>query len=240
MKRDMDRVFGRGRGRSGTEGTHWLSVSDLMAGLMVVFLFIAIALMRSAFLERDRIREVAVAYQEGQVAIYDALVAEFEQDLPRWDAGIDQATLAFEFRSPEVLFEPGGTEIRPQFREILEDFFPRYVQTILRFQDSIEEVRVEGHTSSEWTGAADYTEAYFNNLDLSQGRTQSVLQYSYRIHGVRESRDWIKSRFAAVGHSSSRPVLSYDGQEDSERSRRVNFRVVTNAETQIRRILEDQ
>ena len=60
------------------EEVHWLSVSDLMAGLMMVFLFISIALMRNAFLERDKvqiekdkIKEIAVAYQQNQVAIFD-------------------------------------------------------------------------------------------------------------------------------------------------------------------------
>jgi hypothetical protein len=33
-------------------------------------------------------------------------------------------------------------------------------------------------------------------------------------------------------------VLGPDGLEDRERSRRVTFRVITNAETQIRKILE--
>ena len=62
------------------EENHWLSVSDLMAGLMVVFLFIAIALMRDALIERDRIKEVAVAYQETQVNIYEALIGEFAEE----------------------------------------------------------------------------------------------------------------------------------------------------------------
>ena len=47
---------------------HWLSVSDLMAGLMMVFLFVSIALMRDALIERDKIKEVAITYQENQVA----------------------------------------------------------------------------------------------------------------------------------------------------------------------------
>ena len=65
---------------------HWMSVSDLMAGLMMIFLFIAIALMRDAFEERDKIKQVAIAYQENQVAIYDALMDEFEDDLETWCA----------------------------------------------------------------------------------------------------------------------------------------------------------
>ncbi len=216
-----------------------LPISDLMAGLMIVFLFIAIALMRSAFLERDRIREVAVAYQENQVAIFDALNEEFSEDLPRWDATIDQGTLSFDFQSPDVLFEIGRVDIQPQFQAILEDFFPRYIETIQEFRESIDEIRIEGHTSSDWTGATDDSEAYFNNMNLSQGRTREVLEYAYAIEGVEPERDWIKDRFAAVGFSSSRLVFNELGEEDPERSRRVSFRVITNAETQIRRILED-
>ena len=68
------------------EETHWLSVSDLMAGLTMVFLFISIALMRDAFMERDKIKEIAVAYQENQVSIYNALNDEFTEDLKAWSA----------------------------------------------------------------------------------------------------------------------------------------------------------
>jgi outer membrane protein OmpA-like peptidoglycan-associated protein len=235
----LDRILGRSRAGGEGEGAHWLSVSDLMAGLMMVFLFIAIALMRSAFSERDQIREIAVAYQENQVAIYQALVKEFERDLTRWDASIDQETLSFEFRSPDVLFAPGATVIRPRFQQILEDFFPRYLEILRGFKDSVNEIRVEGHTSSDWAGVPSETEAYFLNMALSQGRTRSVLRYVYELPGIEEDRDWVKQTFAAVGFSSSRLALDAAGQEDRDRSRRVTFRVITNAETQIRRILEE-
>lgn len=235
----MSRFVGVHRGGGHDDGAHWLSVSDLMAGLMIIFLFIAIALMRSAFSERDQIREIAVAYQENQVAIHEALMEEFEADLPRWDARIDRNTLAFEFRSPDVLFERGEVEVQLRFQEILADFFPRYIEVIGAFRESIDEVRVEGHTSSDWTGARDVTQAYFNNMELSQGRTRSVLRFGHNLPAVQGEQDWIKERFAAVGFSSSRLMLDDSGEEDPERSRRVTFRVITNAETQIRRIIED-
>lgn len=235
----LTRILGKSRTLGEGEGSHWLSISDLMAGLMMVFLFIAIALMRSAFIERDQIREIAVAYQENQVAIYHALLAEFEYDLVTWDASIDQETLSFEFRSPDVLFAPGATAIRPRFQQILNDFFPRYLETLKAFQESVNEIRVEGHTSSDWMGAASDTEAYFLNMALSQGRTQSVLRYVYDLPAIEAERSWVKQTFAAVGFSSSRLVLNEAGQEDPERSRRVTFRVITNAETQIRRIIEE-
>ncbi len=221
-----------------TEDVQWLSVSDLMAGLMMVFLFISIALMRSAFIERDKIKEVAVAYQENQVAIYDALMDEFKPHLENWGAEIDRDTLSFIFKSPDVLFATGDIRIKPKFKKILNNFFPRYLAVLLQFKDSIDEVRIEGHTSSVWNDKTSEATAYFKNMWLSQGRTRSVLQYVYSLKSVGREKHWIKKYIAAVGFSSSRLVIGEDGEENRERSRRVTFRVITNAETQIRQIIE--
>ena len=220
------------------EEDHWISVSDLMAGLMMVFLFISIAMMKSAFDERDMIKEVAVAYQENQVAIYDALMEEFEGDLDTWDATIDQATLSFEFRSPNVLFGRGEISLKPAFKKILDDFSPRYLSILMKYKKSINEVRIEGHTSSVWNYSTSEEAAYFNNMKLSQGRTRAVLEYVYQLPGLREEKPWIKKHIAAVGLSSSHLVQSKDGAEDREKSRRVNIRVITNADIQIQKILE--
>lgn len=220
------------------EENHWLSVSDLMAGLMVVFLFIAIALMRDALIERDRIKEVAVAYQETQVNIYNALVDEFADDLPRWDAEIDKDTLTFTFNSPDVLFAQGKIELSNEYKDLLADFFPRYMSVLDQFKDSINEVRIEGHTSSVWNQATSPADAYFLNMALSQGRTRSVLEYIYRLKAVSPHQQWIKAHIAAVGFSSANPVLDPQGNENFEKSRRVTFRVVSNADIRIKQILE--
>lgn len=232
-------VFGKGHSGGSGDEHHWLSVSDLMAGLMMVFLFISIALMRHALLERDRIKEVAVAYQENQVAIYEALMDEFRDDLGAWDANVDEETLAFTFQSPDVLFATGSVVLRPRFRDILQDFFPRYLSRLSDFNDSINEVRIEGHTSSAWAADSTDAQAYFNNMELSQGRTRSVLEYLYGLDKISDQQEWVKSNVAAVGFSSSKTVLDEESDvEDPERSRRVTFRVITNADTQIRQILD--
>lgn len=41
----LSSVFGRETGAADESG-HWMSVSDLMSGLMIVFLFIAVVFMR--------------------------------------------------------------------------------------------------------------------------------------------------------------------------------------------------
>lgn len=236
----MDKVLGTRKRKIDHETSeHWVSVSDLMSGLMMVFLFISIALMRHALIERDKIKEVAVAYQNNQVALYEALKTEFEPDLQRWNAEIDKETLSFEFKSPDILFGLGSSVMRAQFKDVLSDFFPRYMKVLNRFRESINEVRIEGHTSSQWNAGINPEEAYFRNMELSQARTRSVLLFVQGMKTTAEDQAWIRRNVAAVGLSSSRLVVDEHGKEDAERSRRVTFRVISNAETQIRRLIQD-
>ena len=228
-----------GSARRSDEGDHWFSISDLMAGLMMVFLFVSISLMRHAYCERDRIKEIAVAYRETQVAIHEALRQEFADDLAAWDATVS-ADLSVAFNSPEVLFEAGEAELRPRFTEILTGFFPRYLGVLESFKSEIDEVRIEGHTSSDWVGTSG-DEAYFNNMRLRQGRTRSVLEHVHALPALGPSRPWIKEKVAAVGFSSAHAIRDpATGVEVADASRRVTVRVVTNAETKIRKILEEQ
>lgn len=81
--------FPRSRAKQ-RDSAHWISMSDLMAGLMMVFLFISIAYMHYVRVERDKIKQVAVAYQNTQAALYTALNHEFSSDLDQWDAEIDE------------------------------------------------------------------------------------------------------------------------------------------------------
>lgn len=230
-------IFGASKQKD--DGEHWLTVSDLMAGLMMVFLFIAIAFMRHVSIERDKIKDVAVAYQQNQVAIFDALNSEFTNDLVSWQASIDKETLSFQFDSPEVLFASGESSLKIEFEEILANFIPRYLSVLDKYRSSIDEVRIEGHTSSEWGKGTHPDDAYFFNMSLSQNRTRSVLNYSYFLAKLSsEQRAWIKSSFAAVGLASSRLKLNEDGSENKQKSRRVSFRVITNADIQIRKIVE--
>ena len=216
---------------------HWVSVSDLMAGLMMVFLFIAIALMNHAQVERDKIKEVAVAFQENQVAIYEALVVEFEKDLKQWDAEIDRESLTFTFKSPDILFQTGRSELNPKYKDLLADFFPRYLRVLSPYQKSISEVRIEGHTSSDWNHLPE-DEAYFGNMALSQARTRAVLNYVYLLPVISDQKGWMKSHLAAVGLSSSKAIYLPDGSEDEISSKRVSFRVITNADIKIKSILQ--
>lgn len=233
----LDSLF-RGQSSGNEDAEHWIGISDMMSGLMMVFLFMAVAYMYYVQVERENIKEIAVAYKDTQVAIYNDLVKEFEKDLPRWNAAIERDTLEVTFNNPDALFRSGSPELNPQFNAMLADFFPRYVAVLSRYRKAIEEIRIEGHTSSDW-GSLHGEQAYFPNMALSQDRTRTVLQHVLSLLEAGDDREWVRSSFAAVGYSSSRRVIDSDTQqENSASSRRVNFRVITNSELQIRNIIE--
>jgi len=183
---------------------------------------------------------VAVAYNDTRDALYEALRREFSPDLPRWHAQLLKEDLTIRFSEPEILFAEGSSELKPAFRQILDNFFPRYVRILTspRFRSAISEVRIEGHTSSDWTGARSPDDAYLHNMELSQARTRSTLLYVLGLPRVRSDVDWLRRYVTANGLSSSRPILDASGQEDAVRSRRVEFRIHTDAETRIEKILE--
>ena len=225
------------RQRDEQEESHWLSVSDLMAGLMMVFLFIAVALMQSAVSERDAMADIAKTYRDTQLAIYEALLDEFADELKRWNADIDQKTLTFTFKSPEVLFDEGKSALKVEYKNLLADFFPRYLEVLQPYRETISEIRIEGHTNSQWNTYVSDDEAYFKNMELSQGRTRAVLEYLFEIPKSLQYLSWMKSNVAAVGLSSSKLIYDKQGIEDTESSRRVSFRIITNADEQIGKIL---
>ncbi len=226
----------------------WISISDLMSALMIIFLFIAVSYMHNIKAEKDRIeanqrriRKIAVAYQELQVNLYDELYKEFKDDLPKWKATIDKKTLSVRFEEPEVLFATGSAEISDRFQEILGGFFPRYIRIISseKYRKSIEEIRIEGHTSSEWNGNVSEEDAYFNNMSLSQDRTRSSLRFCLDLIENLSKREWARKFITANGLSSSHPILKSEALEDKEKSRRVEFRTRTKAEEKVVQIIEE-
>ena len=142
-----------------------------------------------------------------------------------------------EWKAPQVL------------KDELTSFVPRYVDILFseQFRDEIVEVRIEGHTSSEYAGHRG-PQAYMPNLKLSQRRTRhvvgllmSVLRETGRSE---EQREWLRSKLSADGLSSARLVplpgcvtSTATSCEDERRSRRVSFRARTASERKIVKIL---
>ena len=228
---------------------HWISISDMMAGLMVIFLFIAISYMLHVRADKDRIEKIAVTYDKLQSDLYEDLEKKFKEDLDEWNAVLSRQTLSIRFREPEVLFERGKATVRPVFKKILDNFFPDYIEILTeskmdngeyKYRNDIAEIRIEGHTSSEWFRDDRPDKAYIPNMKLSQDRTRSVLKYVLDIEHpqIQHNKEWIKGHLTANGLSSSKLIFNSDGTQNRQESRRVEFRVRTNAEKRILEIVK--
>ncbi len=218
---------------------HWMSVSDLMAGLMMVFLLVSVFFMVNAERERRTVTDIALLYERLRLELYEDLLSEFESDLDAWGAELDE-DLTFRFSRPDLLFDRGETGLQPAFTDILSDFFPRYIDILYqpKYRDDIAELRVEGHTSSAWGGVTE-DEAYILNMELSQARTRETVAYLLDLEALDEERPWLRANLTANGLSSSRLITGPEGEEDEAASRRVEFRVVTDADQRIEAILEE-
>ena len=223
----------------------WSSISDLMSGLMVVFLFTSVIFMSKVIDENTNIKNqqeivenIVTTYEESKENIYEDLYNEFKSDMDKWDMEIDKDG-TIRFKEPEVFFDTGESEIKQQFKDILNSFFPRYINLIYtNYKDKVTEIKIEGHTSSEWEEDSDTKTAYFKNMELSQDRTRNVLEYVMNMESLSEYEDWLIDNITANGMSYSHRIYK-DNVEDKEASRRVEFRVIANSEETIDEIIEN-
>ena len=217
---------------------HWVSISDVMAGLMVIFLFIAISYMVHINRTTDQIKDSLGAYRNLRADLSTKLYTEFEgtaikktQFRSVWRGHFDMETLSIRFKKP---FTQGDAAVPNAFKNVLRDFFPRYITILTKpeYRNGIDEIRIEGHTSGEWHREVTFDEAYFKNMELSQNRARNVLRYVLGIKHpkITHNKEWIKKNLTANGLSSSQPILNPEGKENKAESRRVEFRVVTKSE----------
>ena len=217
----------------------WAPISDLMAGLMMVFILISISYMVKS-------RSAAVIYSNTQTKLIEKLKDEFKSDFDRWNAKLIDSTLSIQFLSDEktingfdkILFERGSYEISPWFKSNLDEFFPKFLNIIYseEFKGIIEEIRIEGHTST--TGLKNNKgNPYFFNMELSQNRSRNVLKYCFDNFTDKNQKIWMIDKVTANGLSYSKKILNQDGTENLKSSRRVEFRIKTNSESILKKIL---
>jgi len=206
----------------------------MMSGLMLVFLFIAIGFMIEMQSQKDEMKDVAASYRDSKVNLNETIYGEFENDLKKWDAEITKDNTVV-FNSPEVLFEVSKSSLKPEFKQVLNEFFPRYVKilTSKQYKDEIKEVRVEGYTSNKWAKSSSKKDIYLKNMKLSQNRAYEVLSYCYSLddNATKANRPWFEKFFRANG-------MAFSKLKDGQKARRVEFSVELKSENKVYEILK--
>lgn len=215
----------------------WMSVSDLMTGLMIIFLFIAISYISRV----KKNQNILSNYVETKQKLHEKLVNEFKGDTAIWQMSIGK-DLSMKFNNPTVLFASSSYELTPQFKLILDKFLPKYLDILLKdsLRKNIQEIRIEGHTDDIKYDQYD-KDPYIANAILSQQRALSVLRYlrqmpSFQRYSHEEKRlleYWFTANGLSYGKSldaNGTYTIKSGNPIDATRSRRVEFRIITTGE----------
>jgi len=235
---------------SGTKKeSHWIPLADLMTVLMVIFLFMSISYMALVEKRQKEQNKIFKDYEESKVALYNELNETFKKDFSKWNLKLDN-DLSIKFTNPQVLFSEGSADITSHFQTILVDFIPKYLSVVLqeKYKNKIAEIRIEGHTDTK--PIKRIGDPYIDNMVLSQDRARNVLAFLRTQNCFNNLQPIEKERLqywlTANGLSYGRAVdknykISFDSKEpiDNEKSRRVEFRIVTTSEAIIKEALKN-
>ncbi len=224
--------------REEEETSYWLSYSDMMAALLLIFiLIISFTILQSQVqyeqkqseleAEQQLVQEQQEQLDEQQeqldkllgirTELIEALKKEFDgSDL---NIGVDEKTGSIALDS-SILFDSGQFTLKASGEEFLTKFIPKYISVLSNkeFKDYISEIIIEGHTDSQGD--------YLFNLELSQKRALSVAAFCLNSEKQVLSEKQVenlRSIITANGKSYSNPVMDKDGKEDQNASRRVEF-----------------
>ena len=203
------------------EDESWISVSDLMAGLMIMFLFILITYIHGIVKEQENL----------EASICKDLIKTFKNVSYREGISICEGGVLVRFHEPDTLFDLGRIELKQKFKVILEDFFPRYLEVLENYKEDIEEIRIEGHTDDQpYKNAVSEIDTYYQNIVLSQGRTRNVMKFLLfeipEINQQEKIMNWLTTSMTANGLSYSHLIRKVGTKDiDRDASRRVEFKI---------------
>jgi outer membrane protein OmpA-like peptidoglycan-associated protein len=230
---------------AGKNESYWIPLADLMTVLMVIFLFMAISYMVVIKNKQKDKDSIIKDFQASRVELLQELRFEFNEDFKasKWNAVLDSNNLSIRFVNERILFDYNKSELKEDFKVILNDFLPRYLHIILKekYADKIAEVRIEGHTSAEGD--------YIYNLQLSQDRTRNVMRFllsSEFFETIRkEDKERLLYLLTANGLSFGRQldkagkeIYKFGDNADPVACRRVEFRIVTASDELIKRAVK--
>lgn len=220
------------------ETSYWLSYSDMMAALLLIFiLIISFTLMQSK--SQYESKQAELEKQKEIIKEQEQLLNEQQKELDRiagirsdlvmalrdeftgssLNIKIDEKTGAITFDAG-ILFDVADYELTEEGKAFLKEFLPKYCNVLLddKYNDYISEIIIEGHT--------DTNGSYIYNLELSQQRAFSVAKYCLAEgNGIisSEEMEMLRTLLTANGKSYSNPVYKEDGSVDLDASRRVEI-----------------
>lgn len=195
----------------------WTSMSDLLLGLLIVFI-VLFSLAMIGF-TKQRIEQEQLKSQ-----IISKLTQEFKKShIP---VEIDKMTGDIKISDLE-LFELNKWTISPKGKDFLNKVIPVYFKILLdkpNIKTHISQIIIEGHTDTQsFKNSKTRYENYTKNLDLSLKRAFAVTDYIVNTSSSDKYKNVLLKLLSINGKSDSEPVI-INGKEDFTKSRRVELK----------------
>lgn len=157
---------------------------------------------------------------EDMLGVRTEIVRELSDELSaaRISAKVDENTGDIILDST-LMFEVNSSNLLEEGLRQLDRLIPVYLSVLMReeYRDYVAEIIIEGHTDS--------TGSYERNLELSQERALGVAMYCLNMDTLNaQQKEQLKMIITAQGRSNSDPVYDAYGNEDQQRSRRVEIK----------------
>lgn len=232
--------------KSKSDSNYWISLSDIMTGLMVIFLFISISYISQQ-------NKFVKDYTRTRERIYNELDTTFSDLFMDWDIEIDR-DLSIRISDKRANFDIQNyreeVHLNPEFEKFLDLFIPKFLEIVTKedYMNRIAEVRIEGHTGMQAFDIYD-NQYYLNMVKLSQKRSNAVLAYflnhPYYDELDNEIKDrlrfWLTSNGLSYGKAlDSEKEYVYNSKSliDNTHSPRVEFKIVTTSEKVIQEMAD--
>ena len=234
---------------------NWISFSDIMTVLMIIFLFISISYMMQVRKEQAQQDKIFKSCKKTRSQIYNDLDSTFSKGFEKWNIEIEP-DLSIKISNANALFEAqlytDEVILKEDFKDFLSKFSPRFLTIILnpKYQDKISEIRIEGHTSIR-KPIDEFSSKYYQHMVvLSQKRSNKVLEHMMSLSSYTNLTDLDKKRLRFFLTSNGLAFgRSLDGDNnykfysnkniDKKKSMRVEFKIVTNSQDVINKWFEN-
>ena len=206
---------------SGDENVFWVTMSDLLLGLVVVFLVLFVFAITGY-------TQAKVSEQEKRYEVTERIAKELQKNNINVDADKFSGRIKI---SDLELFEVNSWELSPNGKKYMSKFVPIYLNAVLKdpkVRKNIMQIVIEGHSDSQtFAGAKSEEEKYYKNMDLSLKRAASVAKYIIfsDYDGKQEYQNDLFKIISVEGKGPANPVI-VNGVEDYAKSRRVELQVV--------------
>lgn len=200
------------------ENIFWVTMSDLLLGLAIVFITLFVVAMTG-------FSQQALQHQKVQMEV----TQKIQEQLKKADVQVEVDKMTGDLKISDVeLFELGSYVLSDKGKTLLNKLAPIYINSIFADKELTKEIKyiiVEGHTDSHmFAGVNSKDEQFIRNMDLSLKRANAVAEYMFKTGYDKQYAEKFRKILVVEGKSFNEPVLT-NGVEDFDKSRRVELKL---------------